>query len=240
MKHFMKRLLQGGCILILVFLICMVNIDPFRNFVMGRVGTSIWNIQRALGIKENTIAGEEYTNVDKNKNGISDAIDMVMGARNEVKNRTKYESNYYDGGYPPKNEGVCTDVIWRAFEEIDVNLKGLIDEDIKKNLNLYSRVDGKADSNIDFRRVPNQLVFFQSHALSLTTEIDEKDEVSLNQWQPGDIIVILEPYEHVAIVSDKRDSKGVPYIIHNTPPRASECPFIFSGVEIAGHFRWDY
>ena len=239
MKPITKGICRGLCIFILIFLICMVNIDPFRRFIIGRIGTSFWSIERALGINSENGEEKEYSKVDKNNN-IYDAIGLVKGARKEVKNKTKYRSNYYDGGYPPKKEGVCTDVIWRAFENIDTNLKELMDEDIKDNTELYSRVNGKPDPNIDFRRVPNQLVFFQRYAESITTEINWEDEEILNQWQPGDIVISLEPYEHVAIISDKSDSKGIPYIIHNTPPRASECPFIFNEGEIVGHFRWKY
>ncbi len=240
MRPIAKGICQWLCIFILIFLICMVNIDPFRRFITGRIGTSFWSIERALGKNSQNIEGKEYSKIDKNNNSISDAIDLVKGARMEVKNKTKYRSNYYEDGYPPKKEGVCTDVIWRAFQNIDVNLKGLIDKDIKDNTKLYSRTNGKPDPNIDFRRVPNQLVFFQRYAESLTTEINWEDEEVLKQWQPGDIVIALEPYEHVAIISDKRDSKGIPYIIHNTPPRASECLFIFNEGEIIGHFRWKY
>lgn len=240
MKHAFKRICQWLCIFILIFLISMVNIDPFRRFVISRIGTSFWSIERVLGINSENTEGKEYSLIDKNDNNISDAIDLVREARNEVKNKTKYKSNYYDGGYPPKKEGVCTDVIWRSFENIDINLKELMDKDIKDNTEMYQRVSGKPDPNIDFRRVPNQLIFFQRFAESLTTEINWEDKEILNQWQPGDIVITLEPYEHVAIISDKYDSKGVPYIIHNTPPRASECPFIFKQGEIIGHFRWKY
>jgi uncharacterized protein YijF (DUF1287 family) len=239
MKSITKGICRWLCIFILIFLICMVNIDPFRRFIIGRIETSFWSIERALGINSENSEEKEYSKVDKNNN-IYDTIGLVKGARKEVKNKTKYKSNYYDGGYPPKKEGVCTDVIWRAFKNIDINLKELIDKDIKDNTELYSRVNGKPDPNIDFRRVPNQLVFFQRYAESITTEINWEDEEILNQWQPGDIVISLEPYEHVAIISDKSDSKGIPYIIHNTPPRASECPFIFNEGEIVGHFRWKY
>ncbi|MFR1710179.1 MAG: DUF1287 domain-containing protein [Clostridium sp.] len=239
MKVISKRICQWICIFILIFLICIVNIDPFRRFIIGRIEASFWSIEKVLGIDSDNIEGSEYSKIDTNNN-ISDAIDLVKGARKEVKNKTKYKSTYYDGGYPPKKEGVCTDVIWRAFENIDINLKDLMDKDIRNNIDMYPNVNGKPDPNIDFRRVPNQLVFFQRYAESLTTEINWKDENILKQWQPGDIIISLEPYEHVVIISDKRDSRGVPYIIHNTPPRASECPFIFNEGEVVGHFRWKY
>jgi uncharacterized protein len=240
----MKRTIKtvGAIILsiLMIVIVCFAFIRPFRNFVIGQMGTLLWELEDKVNLGNKVQVPEDYPKVDKNKNGIPDPIDVMKTARKEAKNRTKYKDAYYDGGYPPEGEGVCTDVIWRGLQGIDVNLKNLIDEDIKSNKDEYWRVNGKAEPNIDFRRVPNQLVYFQRHAISLTKEMIPGDVENLTQWQPGDIIVILKPYEHVAIVSDRRNSKGVPYIIHNTTPNAVECPYIFEGIEIAGHFRWKY
>ncbi len=49
---------------------------------------------------------ESFSKIDKNKNGVADTLDVVNGAYNEVINKTKYESNYYSGGFPPDSEGV--------------------------------------------------------------------------------------------------------------------------------------
>lgn len=239
-KRVFKRIGILFFIAVFIFTSIFILIKPFRNFVIGRAGNTIWWFENELHIGKRVEVSDEYSKVDKNKNGIPDPLDIVQAARKEAENKTKYKDAYYVGGYPPEGEGVCTDVIWRGFEGINVNLKNLIDEDIKKNKDEYWRIDGKEDPNIDFRRVPNQLVFFQQHAISLTTEMKPNDPENLKEWQPGDIIVMLKPYEHVAIVSDKRNSKGMPYIIHNTTPSAAECPYIYQGVELAGHFRWKY
>lgn len=184
---------------------------------------------------------EEYSKTDKNKNGIADPIDIVDEARKEVQKKTPYKSAYYVGGYPPDSEGVCTDVIWRAFKGIGVDLKALVDKDIKENTKLYYRVNNKPDPNIDFRRVPNLDVFFQRYAESITTELKPGDVENLKQWQPGDIVVILEPFEHIGIISDKRTKDGVPYLLHNTRPKASEMAhFNLWGCKIKGHYRWKY
>ena len=55
--------------------------------------------------------------MDFNGNGIDDYTDMVTGARNYVETKPVYKGDYVAGGYPPKGEGVCTDVIWMAFME---------------------------------------------------------------------------------------------------------------------------
>ena len=46
-----------------------------------------------------------------------------------------------------------------------------MDLDINKHTNLYSRVNGKPDPNIDFRRVPNQDVYFKSLCSILNDEL---------------------------------------------------------------------
>lgn len=183
---------------------------------------------------------DDSSEIDRNNNGIADPIDIVNAARKEVEQRTKYESNYYAGGYPPDDEGVCTDVIWRGLFGAGIDLKLLMDNDIEKFTKLYPRVNGKPEPNIDFRRVPNQFVFFERYTETLTTELIPKNIENLRQWQPGDFVVFLEGFHHVAIISDKRAKDGTPYIIHNNPPFAAEIKLKSIKTPIAGHFRWKY
>lgn len=112
------------------------------------------------------VVPSDYSQADLNQNGIAEPLDMVLTARKEVEQRTPYKSAYYAGGYPPDGEGVCTDVIWRGFQGADVTIKDLIDQDIAENTDLYSRVQGKPDPNIDFRRCQTRMSFLaasQSH-----------------------------------------------------------------------------
>ncbi|WP_072984982.1 DUF1287 domain-containing protein [Clostridium cavendishii] len=183
---------------------------------------------------------DESSKKDNNKNGIADTIDIVEGARKEVKNKTVYKDAYYEGGYPKEGEGVCTDVIWRGLKEAGINLKDEMDKDIRNNLKEYKRVKEKVDPNIDFRRVANQDIFFQRHLESITTEIKAMDKDNLKLWHPGDIVVFTEGYEHVGIISDKRDFDGVPFVIHNTPPHAKEVKLTWFKSPIHGHYRWKY
>lgn len=160
--------------------------------------------------------------MDKDSDGIDDLEDIVQGARAEAVRKPKYTDSYYQGGYPPDSEGVCTDVIWRSFRDAGYNLKSMIDKDIKNNLKAYPRVNGRPEPNIDFRRVPNLVSFFKRHADILTTEIVPNNTENLKQWQGGDIVVYGAPLWHIGIVSDKRRSDGVPLIIHNSGPHAEE------------------
>lgn len=174
------------------------------------------------------------SNTDFDNDGIDDYTDILQGARIDAENKPNYRSAYYSGGYPPDDEGVCTDVIWRSFKNAGYILKDMVDEDIKNNVSLYPRVEGKPDPNIDFRRVPNLIVYFERNHISLTTDLTE-----IAEWQPGDIVVFSN--DHVGIISDKRNERGVPYIIHNAAqPRREEDGLEFyneNWKEISYHFR---
>lgn len=176
------------------------------------------------------------SNTDFDNDGIDDYSDIMLGARKDAENRPIYKSTYYTGGYPPDTEGVCTDVVWRAFKNAGYNLKDLIDEDIKNNVSDYPRVNGKPDPNIDFRRVPNLISFFSRNASSLSTDLSQ-----IADWQPGDIVTFEN--KHIGIISNKRNKNGIPYLIHNGGQRNREEDIleIYSLYsKISGHFRWTY
>lgn len=176
---------------------------------------------------------------DKDGDGLDDLKDIVAGAKAEVERKPQYVSAYYQKGYPPESEGVCTDVVWRAFRDAGYDLKGLVDQDIRANLSVYPRVQGKPDPNIDFRRVPNLIVFFQRNAKVLPREVKTGDVGNLTLWQPGDLVTYGLPHEHIAIISDKRRSDGVPYILHNAGPIPIESDQLESWPStITGHFRF--
>lgn len=173
---------------------------------------------------------------DYDNDGIDDYTDILQGAKIEAKNKPKYKSAYYAGGYPPENEGVCTDVIWRALKNAGYLLKDMVDEDIRNNIKEYPRVAGKQDCNIDFRRIPNLKVYFERNQIVLTTDLTKIEE-----WQPGDIVVFGT--SHIGIISDKRNKKGVPYLLHNggQPVREEDILELYNKYEpISGHYRMKY
>jgi uncharacterized protein YijF (DUF1287 family) len=177
--------------------------------------------------------------LDTDGDGLDDLRDIVAGAKAEVQRKPLYHSAYYQGGYPPATEGVCTDLVWRAFRDAGYNLKDLIDKDIRENTAQYARVVGSPDPNIDFRRVANLIVFFRRYGLELTKEIKPGDVDNLSLWQAGDIVTFGYPHEHIAIISDKRRPDGVPYLLHNAGPVASETDQLLSWPSpVTGHFRF--
>lgn len=149
---------------------------------------------------------ERYvSSYDTDGDGVDDQTDMLESARAYIETKPKYKSKYYSRGYPDDEYGVCTDVVAQAMLGTGFDLQELIDEDIKENPQDYDIE--KPDSNIDFRRVPNQNVYFKNHAISLTKDLSETEE-----WQGGDIVVFKK---HIGIVSDRRGKDGVPYLIHH-------------------------
>lgn len=176
---------------------------------------------------------------DKDGDGIDDLWDIYLGAKAEVARKPVYKDGYFAGGYPPETEGVCTDVVWRALRDAGFNLKALVDEDIKNNLELYPRVNNKPEPNIDFRRAQNLSVFFTRYAEVLTNEVVPWDSENLVQWQPGDIVVWAAPAGHIGIISSKRRADGVPYVLHNSGPWAREQDVLLSWPSpIIGHYRF--
>lgn len=171
------------------------------------------------------------SSVDFDNDGIDDYRDIMLGARQDAKNRPKYKSEYYANAYPPDNIGVCTDVVWRAFKNAGYDLRAMVSKDIENNTKDYPNVT-KPDSNIDFRRVKNLRVFFDKYATILTTDTEKIDE-----WQPGDI-VIFNNNSHIGIVSDKRNRDGKVYIIHNGGQPNREEDYLPRSTVVA-HYRFD-
>lgn len=176
-------------------------------------------------------------NSDKDNDGKLDLDDILEGARIDADNMPVYKSAYYQGGYPPENEGVCTDVVWRAFWNAGYNLKAMVDKDIKEHTEDYPNVK-KPDPNIDFRRVKNLYVFFKKYSSNLTLELKPNDIENLKEWQGGDIVTFSNP-DHIAIISDKRRPDGIPYIVHNAGPYTREADDLLIWMpNITGHFRY--
>ena len=204
-----------------------------------------------INLEPKVIVPEIKVTADKDNDWIPDNLDIAQGARKEVVNKTTYKSWYYSGGYPPKNEGVCTDVVWRALKNAGYDLKSMIDKDIKNNLWVYKRVAWKPDPNIDFRRVPNLQTYLERHAKKLTTKIIPWDVGNLKQWQAGDIVIFWNHWtnrvktqsktlDHTAIISDKRNRKWVPYIIHNSAPVPKEQDWLIYWNENVSKIIWHY
>lgn len=171
------------------------------------------------------------SSVDYNGNGTDDYTDILLGARKDAENRPTYDGSYHAGGYPPDDIGVCTDIVWRAFKNAGYSLRDMVDKDIRTRPEVYPKITNP-DSNIDFRRVRNLRIFFDTYAISLTLDINE-----IAEWQPGDIVIFGED-KHIGIISDKRNKDGQPYVIHNGGQRNREEDYLRKST-VTGHYRFD-
>ncbi|MBS3991648.1 MAG: DUF1287 domain-containing protein [Erysipelothrix sp.] len=166
---------------------------------------------------------------DKDQDGLDDQKDILQSVREYIATKPQYKSKYYGTGYPDDVYGVCTDVVAYGLLGAGYDLRILLDEHVKANRDLYNIEI--VDKNIDFRRVVNLRVFFEHNAQSLTTDIQKIDE-----WQGGDIVVFRG---HIGIVSDRRNKKGIPYMIHHGSPYqfSYEEDVLENYDDIIGHYR---
>lgn len=169
--------------------------------------------------------------VDFDADGIEDYADLLAGAKKDAQKRPRYRSAYYQGGYPPENEGVCTDLVWRAFKEAGYSLRLMVDSDVRNRPEAYPNIE-KSDANIDFRRVTNLRIFLDAYAQPLTTDIE-----AISEWQAGDIVVFGNN-KHIGIVSDRRNAKGQPYILHNGGQYQREEDYL-PRASVTAHYRFD-
>ena len=165
---------------------------------------------------------------------------IVTAARKQVGVTLSYDPAYvtlaYPGGDVPKERGVCTDVIIRAFRDsLSQDLQKLVHEDMRANFSAYPRNWGlsRPDKNIDHRRVPNLQAFFKRRGLSLPVTKDPAD------YLPGDLVTCTVPpnLPHIMIVADKKTDKGIPLVIHNIGSGAREEDILFT-YPLTGHYRW--
>lgn len=167
--------------------------------------------------------------IDQDGDELDDQTDILNGAIRYTNSQPKYQSKYYAGGYPDDGYGVCTDLVAAALKEAGYDLRELVNEDIRNNSVIYE-ID-YPDKDIDYRRVRNLRIFFDRNATELTTDIYQID-----QWQGGDIVVFSN---HIGIVSDRRNSKGIPYVIHHASPwqRRYEQDILEGRTDLVGHYR---
>ena len=202
-------------------------------FVIALVSIGIYIFKDALVKKKylnEDFNIEQYiSNVDEDNDGIDDQTDILSSVYEYIATKPKYKSKYYRTGYPDDEYGVCTDVVAQGLKGAGYDLMKLVNEDIKNNRNDYNIE--KIDKNIDFRRVRNLKVYFDNTAISLTLNIYDIDK-----WQAGDIVVFKN---HIGVVSNHRNEKGITYVIHHANPyqKNYEEDILERHDDIIGHYR---
>ncbi|MCU0316384.1 MAG: DUF1287 domain-containing protein [Fimbriimonadaceae bacterium] len=166
------------------------------------------------------------------------ALTLILeGAKKQLTNPAQYSQTYYRIAYPggdvPSDRGACTDVIIRAFRNAGYDLQKLVHEDAGRRN--YPAIGRRRDSNIDHRRCRNLIVWFRAHAAELSLRTDGKH---IENFRPGHVVFWKLPngLDHVGIVSDKKNRRGVPYVIHNIWQTAEED--VLLSYRLVAHFRF--
>ena len=150
-----------------------------------------------------------------------------------------YDGSYYSMPYPngdvAKGIGVCTDVVIRTYRANGLDLQKEVHEDMSTNFNLYPNKWGltRPDSNIDHRRVPNLMTYFERQGSKLPITNKGSD------YLPGDIVAwnLGGGTTHIGMVVNRLSNDKKRYqIVHNIGGGQvlEDCLFDF---DIIGHYR---
>jgi uncharacterized protein YijF (DUF1287 family) len=170
---------------------------------------------------------------------------LVAAAIERTQHAVRYVSEYvripYPGGDVPADTGVCTDEIIRSYRVVGVDLQKEVHEDMLQNFAAYPNkrrwLLAHPDSNIDHRRVPNLMVFFQRKGESLPVTSRAED------YAPGDLVTwdLGGNVPHIGIVvdlkADQKSRSGRYLIVHNIGegPKMEDVLFHW---KITGHYRY--
>ena len=164
---------------------------------------------------------------------------LVAAARRQVGVTIAYDSGYsplsFPGGDVPRDRGVCTDVIVRAYRDaFGIDLQALVNADMRRDFAAYPKRWGlrAPDRSIDHRRVPNLATYFTRRNARLPIPADPEG------WRPGDIFTSLIDgrLPHIGIVSDLRPGGHPGCVIHNIGAGAREELALFRH-PLTGRFR---
>ncbi len=144
-----------------------------------------------------------------------------------------YRKLAYPGGDPPAERGVCADVVVRAFRKIGVDLQVAVHEDMRKNFAAYPKLWNMRapDANIDHRRVPNLMKFFERRGKSIAKSAP---------YEPGDVVAWMLPagLYHIGIVSNVRNDARSEYLVVHNIGNGAQNEDVLHAFRIIGHYRW--
>jgi uncharacterized protein YijF (DUF1287 family) len=164
--------------------------------------------------------------------------DAALSLTNDL---VDYDPTYFKINYPngdvPKNKGVCTDVVIRAYRKLGIDLQKEVHEDMQKHFSKYPKNWGlkKTDTNIDHRRVPNLQTFFRRHGTSYVVTSNAA------HYKTGDLVtwMVAGKLPHIGIVTSRKSNDGKRnLIVHNIGAGQvlEDCLFKY---DISGHYRFE-
>lgn len=166
--------------------------------------------------------------------------DLCAAALELTNQEVRYDPAYFSISYPngdvPSDRGVCTDVIIRAYREVGIDLQKEVHEDMKANFNLYPNIWGltSTDTNIDHRRVPNLMTYFNRHGITKAITSNPED------YLPGDIVCwnLGGATTHIGIVVNEKSSNGERHLMVHNIGRGQVLEDCLFSYRIIGHYRF--
>jgi uncharacterized protein YijF (DUF1287 family) len=167
--------------------------------------------------------------------------ELSAAALERTQHTVRYEGSYRSISYPngdvPKELGVCTDVVIRAYRALAIDLQRDLHREMKAHFDEFPKSWGASapDTNIDHRRVPNLSTFFERKGEVLAVSAEGGD------YRPGDLVTwtVAGNLPHIGIVVDQRSTDGKrPLVVHNIGrgPKLEDMLFDYP---ITGHYRYE-
>lgn len=169
------------------------------------------------------------------------ADELIASATKQIGVTTSYDPAYlkldYPMGDPPRSSGVCTDVVIRAYRDaFGFDLQQAVHEDMRVNFGKYPKRWGltRPDRNIDHRRVPNLMTWFERQGAAQPITDTGAD------YLPGDVVTfdLGRGVPHIGIVDDSGVARtDRHYILHNIGAGTQSEDILFR-YKITGHYRF--
>lgn len=165
---------------------------------------------------------------------------LVAAAVARSKVRVRYDAAYvripYPGGDVPADTGTCADEIIRIYRAVGIDLQQQVHEDMAVNFALYPKKWNRSrpDANIDHRRVPNLITFFERNGEVLTKSRNAKE------YLPGDIVTwdLGGGLTHIGMVVEGKALLFDRFEILHNIGRGPQIEDVLFDWKITGHFRY--
>lgn len=166
---------------------------------------------------------------------------LVDAAKAQIGVTVSYDPAYrkiaFPGGDVPREVGVCTDVIIRAYRDgMGVDLQKLVNADMKAAFGDYPKTWGlkRPDTNIDHRRVPNLQTFFKRKGAAKPIPSDPIN------YRPGDIVTVMLPgnLPHIALVADQMTGDGSRLLVIHNIGGGARMEDMLTAFQITGRYRF--
>ncbi len=169
------------------------------------------------------------------------AARLVAAARAQIGVTVRYDPAYtrlaFPGGDVPRDKGVCTDVLVRAYRDaFGIDLQALVNADMKIAFARYPARWGlvKPDPSIDHRRVLNLRVYLERRGFALGPQ-----PLVPAAFETGDIATQVLPgnLPHIGVISDTMGAEGRRLLIHNIGAGTEETD-VLATYTLTGRYRF--